>query len=143
MIERPGDLLVIAIMVLVVVILAVRAKNGLGVTWAEWLGLIDDDDTPNIEGTYYLHGGHSYALPTFPLSDEESFDTLEDAWAEWLDRRSNQRQFPCWGDSGPDEPAIILGDEAETYGAWTPREASAELPDYDDIDDIYNPEFWG
>ena len=57
--------------------------------------------------------------------------------------RSNQRQFPCWGDSGPDEPAIILGDEAETYGAWTPREASAELPDYDDIDDIYNPDFWG
>ena len=83
------------------------------------------------------------ALPTFPLSDEESFDSLEDAWAEWLDRRSNQRQFPCWGDSGPDEPAIILGDEAETYGAWTPREASAELPDYDDIDDIYNPDFWG
>lgn len=110
---------------------------------AEWLGLIDDDDTPNIEGTYYLHGGHSYALPTFPLSDEESFDTLEDAWAEWLDRRSNQRRFPCWGDGGPDEPAIILGDEAETYGAWTPREASAELPDYDDIDDIYNPDFWG
>ena len=55
MIERPGDLLAIATMVLVVAILAVRAKNSLGVTWAEWLGLIDDDDTPNIEGTYYLH----------------------------------------------------------------------------------------
>lgn len=87
------------------------------------------------DSKFSIWGGTNYAQPQWD-DESEHFDTLEAAVNEWCRRRNDWTgRFPLWGDmdEGPDTYTILLGDEAESWDAWSIRAALTELGRADEL----------
>lgn len=67
-------------------------------------------------GTFHLYGGYSYNG-----SDTVEVETIDEACSIWLDRFLSNGvraidgvRFPCWGEMGDDNYAVVNFDTEET-----------------------------